>query len=122
MTLANGPNSVGLINVANLQSSDWQGVASNDVLTLLNQVGGVTVNLQQGSNTLNLAAGVNSFADIYNVDAINGSDSADTLVVNNGLYSQTDSLVINMGDGDDTVTVGGPNAGLWLDQYRASDR
>ena len=69
-------------NVENLNGSDFAaGSVSNDTLTLLNDVSGLSVNLANGINTLNLAAGANSFTNIFSVDTINGTASDDTLTV-----------------------------------------
>src|SRR5262249_43506524 len=60
LTLAGGANSLSLTNVEQVNSSDLSGaVVTSDVLTLQNNVSGLTVNLGQGTNTLNLAAGTN---------------------------------------------------------------
>lgn len=55
--LAGGINSLSVSNVEHLASSDYTGAAVNDTLTLLNDVSGMTVDLAQGDNVLNLAAG-----------------------------------------------------------------
>ena len=82
LTLANGSNSISVSNVENIGSSDFaEGTSSDDTLTLLNDVTGVSINLNNGTNTLNLAAGVNSLGNVFNVGSINGTSSADTLTL-----------------------------------------
>jgi VCBS repeat-containing protein len=107
VNLANGLNSVSVVNVENLNGSDFAaGSVSNDTLTLLNDVSGLSVNLGNGVNTLNLAAGANSFTNIFNVDTINGTASDDTLTVGNGLFTNNNDLSIDLGAGNDTLQVG----------------
>jgi VCBS repeat-containing protein len=107
VNLANGSNSVSATNIENLNGSDFAtGSVSNDTLTLLNDVSGLSVNLANGINTLNLAAGVNSFVNVFNVDTVNGTASDDTLTIGNGLFTATNDLSIDLGAGNDTLTVG----------------
>ncbi len=107
VNLANGSNSVSVANVENLNGSDFAvGSVSNDTLTLLNDVTGLSVNLANGNNTLNLAAGANSFVNIFNVDTVNGTASDDTLTVANGLSSPNNDLSVDLGAGNDTLQVG----------------
>ena len=107
VNLANGLNSVSVTNVENLNGSDFAaGSVSNDTLTLLNDVTGLQVNLANGSNTLNLAAGANSFTNIFSVDTIVGTGSDDTLSVANGLFTSNHDLSIDLGDGNDTLQFG----------------
>jgi VCBS repeat-containing protein len=107
VNLANGSNSVSVTNVENLNGSDFAaGSVSNDTLTLLNDVSGLSVNLANGVNTLNLAAGANALTNIFNVDNVNGTASDDTLSVASGLYSPNNDLSIDLGAGNDTLTVG----------------
>jgi VCBS repeat-containing protein len=106
LNFANGTNSISVTNVENIQASDFNGMPSNDTLTLLNDVSGVNINLQQGMNTLNLAAGVNSLGSVFNVDTINGTASDDTLSIGGGLFTATNDLSIDLGAGNDTLTVG----------------
>ena len=107
VNLANGSNSVSVANVENLNGSDFAvGSISNDTLTLLNDVTGLSVNLANGNNTLNLAAGANSFVNIFNVDTVNGTASDDTLTVANGLSSPNNDLSVDLGAGNDTLQVG----------------
>jgi hypothetical protein len=49
--------------VENVNGSDLT-ESSDDTLTLLNDVTGVSVNLANGSNTLNPAAGANALVDV----------------------------------------------------------
>jgi VCBS repeat-containing protein len=106
VNLANGANSLSATNVENLSSSDFSGAASNDTLTLLNNVSGITVNLQQGDNSLNLAAGANSFVDIYNVQHINGTTSDDALTMADTIYENGTNPVVDLGAGTDVLTYG----------------
>ncbi len=105
ISLANGANSLSLTNVENIGANDFTGAASNDTLTLTNNVSGLTVNLQQGFNTLNLAAGINQLDGLYSVDIVNGSAGDDILTVN-GLYTPNNDLVIDLGAGNNTLNVG----------------
>ncbi len=59
-----------------------------------------------GVNTLNLAAGANSFANIYGVDTVHGSATDDTLIVANGLYASSNDLSVDLGAGNDTLQDG----------------
>src|SRR6185312_5099374 len=89
LNLASGTNSLSVSNVENINTADYFGgpaAASDDTLTLLNDVSGLTLNLQQGNNTLNLAAGTNALT-AYNVQTINGSASDDTLTLQNQTFS-----------------------------------
>jgi VCBS repeat-containing protein len=106
LTLANGTNSVSVSNVESIQTNDWMGPAVDDTLTLLDDVSGLTVNLQQGINTLNLAAGVNSFTGVFTVDTINGTASDDSLSIANGPYTPNNDLSIDLGAGNDTLQIG----------------
>ncbi|RZN13007.1 hypothetical protein CWO91_01215, partial [Bradyrhizobium genosp. SA-3] len=101
VSLANGVNSLSIVGVENLNGSDFTGNLnpSNDTVTLLNTVSGVTVNLGEGTaNVLNLAAGSNSFDNLWNVNLLNGSSSNDTLTLNG-----SPANVIDLGDGTDTL-------------------
>jgi hypothetical protein len=71
-------------------------------LTLQSTVSGVTVNLGQGVNTLNLAAGSNSIVDLYNINLLNGSTSDDILSI-----SGSPASTIDLGDGTDTLNLTG---------------
>ncbi|GAA0001098.1 hypothetical protein BRDID11002_10980 [Bradyrhizobium diazoefficiens] len=82
-----------------ISSNDFSGAPSDDTLTLLNDVTGVSVNLAQGNNTLNLAAGVNSLDSLFNMAQLNGSASDDTLTVT----QQSFGTVFDMGAGNDTI-------------------
>ena len=96
-----------MTNVENLNGSDFAaGSVSNDTLTLLNDVTGLSVNLAKGTNTLNLAAGANSFTNVFNVDTVNGTVSDDTLSIANGLYTPNNDMSIDLGAGNDTLNVG----------------
>ncbi|MGY4622578.1 VCBS repeat-containing protein [Bradyrhizobium sp. USDA 4486] len=114
LSLALGVNSVALSNVENVNSTDFGGPAFNDTLMLLNDVTGVTVNLGQGVNTLDLAAGSNAFANLFSVDNVNGTDSADSLTVSGGLFASNNDMSIDLGVGDDTLTIGSPFASFAL--------
>jgi hypothetical protein len=107
LTLAGGINSLSVFNVENLNTNDFSGPAIDDTVTLLNDVTGMTVNLAQGNNTLNLAAGSNSFVDLYNVQHINGTASDDVLTLTDVAYSPDGNPVIDLGAGDNTLNFGG---------------
>jgi hypothetical protein len=109
LNLAVGNNSLSVTNVENVSSTDWTGTASDDTLTLLSNVtGGLTINLQQGSNTLGLAAGSNSFDNLWNIDHVNGTLSNDTLTIQGGGAGAT----IDLGDGNDTLNLNGGSFGV----------
>ncbi len=100
--LANGVNSLSVFNVENIDGSDFGGTnPSNDTLTLLNDVNGVTVNLGDGTNTLNLFDGSNTFANLFNVQTVNGSASDDTLTLQN----QVGGVTVDLGAGNDTLNL-----------------
>ncbi|PSO16455.1 hypothetical protein C7G42_23290 [Bradyrhizobium sp. MOS003] len=101
--LANGVNSLSISGVENLNGSDFTGNLnpSDDTLTLLNTVSGVNVNLGEGTaNVLNLAAGSNSFDNLWNVNLLNGSSSDDVLTLQG-----SPANVIDLGDGNDTLNI-----------------
>ena len=115
VNLANGSNSVSASNIENLNGSDFAtGSLSNDTLSLLNNVTGLSVNLANGINTLNLAAGANAFVNIFSVDTINGTASDDSLSIANGLYSPNNDVSIDLGAGNDTLTVSSQFGGFAL--------
>ena len=102
-----GTNSVSVANVENVHGNDFNaGVSIDDNLTLLNNVSGVTVNLGNGTNTLNLAAGANTFVAIYSAGNINGSSGNDTLSITDNLYNGGNAVAFNLGDGSDTLNIG----------------
>jgi VCBS repeat-containing protein len=102
LNLVGGANSLSVTNVEFLNATDFNGTASNDTVTLLNNVSGLNVNLAQGSNALNLFAGSNAFTAIYNVDTVTGTSSDDTLTVDSGLFGST----VDLGAGNDTLNLG----------------
>ncbi len=104
LNLANGTNSLSVTNVENISTNDWTGTASDDTLTLLSDVsGGLTVNLQQGDNMLNLAAGSNTFDSLWNINHVNGTSSDDSLTI----QLNTNVATIDLGDGTDTLNLNG---------------
>jgi hypothetical protein len=107
INVANGVNSLNVTNVENVNTNDFTGVAFNDTLTLLNDVSGLSVNLEQGDNTLNLAVGVSSFTNIFNVQHINGTASDDTLTITNGVFEPGNNPTIDLGAGNNTLQLGG---------------
>lgn len=115
ISLANGSNSLVATNVEILTASDFAaGSVSNDTLTLLNGVSGLSVNLANGNNTLNLAAGVNSFTNIFGTDTINGTASDDALTVASGLYTPNNDMSVDLGAGNDTLSLGSQYGSLAL--------
>ena len=112
LTLASGVNSLSLAGVESLQTSDFAGAAVDDTVTLLNAVSGLSVNLQQGSNALNLADGSNSVS-LFGVQTINSAASAsnDTLTILNGIGNAT----IDLGAGIDTLNLSSGSFGLTVD-------
>ena len=101
-----------MTNVENISGNDFSGTASDDTLTLLNDVSGVTVNLGQGDNTLNLAAGSNSFADLFNVDHVNGTASDDVLTLTDGVFTPDNNPIVDLGGGDNTLNFGAQGISL----------
>jgi Ca2+-binding RTX toxin-like protein len=112
LTLANGSNSVSLSGVENINSSDFApATSSDDTLKLLNEVTGLSVNLNNGTNTLNLAAGVNSLGNVFNVGSINGTSSADTLTLA-GQVGNLTGVKVDLGSGNDTLNLGAGSFGV----------
>jgi VCBS repeat-containing protein len=108
LTLAGGVNSLSVANVEILTTNDFTGPAVDDTLTLLNDVtGGMNVNLAQGNNILNLAAGSNSFVDLFNIGHVNGTASDDVLTITDGIFTLDNNPVIDLGGGDNTLNFGG---------------
>ncbi|SDM85099.1 VCBS domain-containing protein [Afipia sp. GAS231] len=106
VNLANGANTLSVTNVENINATDFSGTASNDTLTLSNNVSGLSVNLAQGNNTLNLAAGPNSFTNIFNVQHVNGTAGDDTLSISNGFFEPGNNPVVDLGAGNNTLNFG----------------
>jgi Ca2+-binding RTX toxin-like protein len=105
LVLNSGANTVSVTNVENVQSEDFGGPASDDILTLGNNVFGVGVNLQQGNNTLNLASGANTLGTVYNVRTINGTSSGDTLTLAGDVYDPAGATTVDLGGGTDTLNL-----------------
>ncbi|MDE2378885.1 cadherin-like domain-containing protein [Bradyrhizobium sp.] len=101
LTLANGSNSLAATNVGAINGSDFGSIASDDTLTLLNDVNGVSINLGLGLNSLNLASGANTLSTAYGVTSISGTVSADTLTIDNAFSTRMD-----LGTGNDTLNLG----------------
>ena len=112
LTLASGANALSVSNVENLSTNDFSGPAVDDTVTLQSDVSGMTVNLAQGDNTLNLAAGSNSFVDLFNVQHVNGTASDDVLTVTDGVFTPDGNPVIDLGAGDNTLNFGAQNLTL----------
>ncbi|MDB5875949.1 MAG: hypothetical protein JWQ07_5391, partial [Ramlibacter sp.] len=104
VNLASGTNSIGINSVETISGSDFgsPNLSSNDTLFLLNTVNGVSINLGEGANTVNLAAGANTLAAVNNIQAINGTSGGDTLTVQN----QINGSSIDLGGGIDTLILG----------------
>lgn len=77
--------------------------AERGSLTLLNNVDGLNVDLHLSDNTLNLAAGANSFGIINNVQHVNGTALDDTLTVTGGLFEQGNNPIVDLGGGTNTL-------------------
>ncbi len=94
-----------MANIENIIGSDFTGgtAPSNDTLTLLNHVSGVSINLGDGNNTLNLAAGANSLDSLVGVNTVHGSASNDVLTVAQPSFTTT----FDMGAGNDIVNFAG---------------
>ncbi|MEZ0054835.1 VCBS repeat-containing protein [Bradyrhizobium elkanii] len=101
VALANGVNALSVSNVEGLAGTDFgAALASDDTLTLLNDVNGLIINLANGSNTLNLASGTNAITT-FNIQTINGTASDDALT----LQGQIGGATIDLGNGTDTLTL-----------------
>ncbi|WP_407117244.1 VCBS domain-containing protein [Bradyrhizobium sp. LMG 9283] len=107
LNLAGGANTLSLIGVEGLGGSDFGATPGvNDVLTLLTTVTGLNISLGNGDNTMNLAAGANSFVNIYDVNHVNGTASDDSLIVT-GAIAATNGVAIDLGNGADTIVLDG---------------
>jgi Ca2+-binding RTX toxin-like protein len=114
VNLAAGTNSIAISNVENVSFGDFApGVSSDDTLTLLNDVNGVFVNGANGENTLNLAAGSNSFTDLYNFQHVHGTAGDDVLTITDAIGAP-DAVTVDLGAGDDTLNLFVPNTSLNL--------
>jgi VCBS repeat-containing protein len=111
LVLANGTNSVNLTDVETISGSDFSGIASDDALTLLNSVTGVTVNLGLGANTLNLA-GVSNSLSTFGIESINGTTSNDTLNLDGASRASNGLTRVVLGDGNDSLTLGAQTYGV----------
>ncbi|UPJ41119.1 VCBS domain-containing protein [Bradyrhizobium sp. 40] len=108
MTLAGGLNSLSVTNVEILTTTDFSGTAVNDTLTLQNNIsGGMNVNLGLGDNTLNLAAGSNSFNELFGIQHVNGTASDDVLTVANSYFTFDNNGIIDLAGGNNTLNFGG---------------
>lgn len=108
LNLANGANSLSVTNVERIGGSDFGAVTpSSDTLTLLNDVSGVSVDLGNGTNTLNLFAGTNNFSFLSNLQQINGTSANDTLSIDQSIFTPANNTVVNLGLGDNTLNFGG---------------
>ena len=107
LALAAGSNSVSIVNVESIGYGDFGPTPSNDTLTLLNNVTGVSVNMGFGDNTLNLTGGGNSLGDVSNANHIYGSATNDVLTIAGAVGSGVSGATItfDLGDGDDTLNV-----------------
>ncbi len=107
LSLAGGANTLSLIGVENIGGTDYGATPGvNDVLTLSTTVTGLNISLGNGDNTMYLAAGANSFVNIYDVNHVNGTASDDTLAVT-GSIGAANGVAIDLGDGQDTIVLGG---------------
>ncbi|WP_298241353.1 VCBS domain-containing protein [uncultured Bradyrhizobium sp.] len=107
LSLAGGANTLSLIGVEGIGGSDYGATPGvNDVLTLSTTVTGLNISLGNGDNTMYLAAGANSFVNIYDVNHVNGTTSDDTLTVT-GAIAAANGVAIDLGDGQDTVVLNG---------------
>nr|WP_311985852.1 hypothetical protein [Bradyrhizobium canariense] len=108
MTLAGGLNSLSVANVEILTTTDFTGTAVNDTLTLQNNIsGGMNVNLGLGDNTLNLAAGSNSFNELFGIQHVNGTASDDVLTLANSYFTFDNNGIIDLAGGNNTLNFGG---------------
>ena len=93
-----------MTGVEQIGSSDFSG-SSNDILTLLDNVSGVGVNLGGGTNALNLAEGVNSLTQISSIGTVTGSGGDDTLSITASIFNNTNATTIDLGAGTDTLNL-----------------
>lgn len=107
LSLAGGANTLSLIGVEGISGSDFGATPGvNDLLTLTTTVTGLNISLGNGDNTMHLAAGANSFVNIYDVNHVYGTGSDDTLTVT-GAIAAANGVAIDLGDGDDTIVFNG---------------
>lgn len=92
-------SSLSLTNVEGLFAGDVGATIVDNVVNLTSNVSGLNVNLQNGNNTLNLAAGINSLSGINNVGTVNGTGGLDDLTITNGVFNTT----IDLGGGTDAL-------------------
>ena len=113
LSLAGGLNSLSITGVEGISGSDFgpTGPVVNDQLTLQNQVSGVNISLGNGDNTMNLAAGSNSFTNIFDVNHVNGTTSDDVLTVS-GTLAAANGTTVDLGAGEDTLVFAGTFATL----------
>jgi Ca2+-binding RTX toxin-like protein len=105
LALAGGVNSLSITDVESIGGTDFGPTpAVNDVLTLQNNVSGVSISLGNGDNTLNLAGGANSFTNIFDVNHVNGTASADTLTITDWIGA-ANGITIDLGDGNDVLNL-----------------
>ncbi|MBR0830454.1 VCBS domain-containing protein [Bradyrhizobium manausense] len=105
LNLASGTNSLSVSNVSFINGSDFGGINPvDDVLTLLNDQNGTSINLGDGThNTLNLEGTTNVFSNLWGVQVINGSGGNDMLTVNSTLSNTT----VDLGAGTDALVMNG---------------
>ncbi|MCJ9700535.1 beta strand repeat-containing protein, partial [Bradyrhizobium sp. SHOUNA76] len=107
LSLAGGANTLSLIGVEGISGSDFGATPGvNDLLTLTTTVTGLNISLGNGDNTMNLAAGANSFVNIYDVNHVFGTANDDTLTVT-GAIAAANGVAINLSNGDDTIVLDG---------------
>lgn len=107
LNLAGGANTLSLIGVEGIAGTDFGAAPGvDDILTLSTTVTGLNISLGNGNNTMNLAAGANSFVNIYDVNHVNGTAGDDILTVT-GAIGATNGVAIDLGEGDDTIVFNG---------------
>ncbi|MBR1212046.1 VCBS domain-containing protein [Bradyrhizobium sp. JYMT SZCCT0180] len=107
LNLAGGTNTLNITGVDSIGGSDFGAAPGvNDVLNLLSTVIGVNISLGNGNNTMNLAAGPNSFTNIYDVNLVNGTIGGDTLTIT-GAIAAANGTTVDLGNGDDTLVLAG---------------
>jgi Ca2+-binding RTX toxin-like protein len=105
LTLANGANSLSVSNIENIFSSDGMGPASDDTVTFLSTVNGVNIGLGGGTNTVQLAAGMNTIAGLNSVKYLNGSAADDDVTLTNGIFNGDNNPIIDLGGSTDTLHI-----------------
>lgn len=92
-------NTLSVVDVESVQSTDFGAMVADDTLTFQTNVSGVSLNLGNGNNVVNLTGGVNSLSTVFGTMTVNGSGSSDTLTIGQNFGPMT----YDLGGGSDTL-------------------